>query len=106
MYWSRGFYELLGLNPDTVAPSYEEFNQRIHPEDRRSEHDVDYVLGEREFRVIWPNGRLRWVHSQAEMLLNTAGEPVKVVGVGRDHTKSHESLQVLRAAGERYAALI
>ena len=29
-YWSRGFYELLGLDPGTVSPSYEEFDRRVH----------------------------------------------------------------------------
>lgn len=111
MRWSRGFYELLGLNPGTVVPSYEAFDQRVHPDDRRSKRDVGNVLCDslpldREFRVIRPNGRLRWVYNRTEILLNEAGEPVSVVGVALDNTKIHESLQPLQVAAERHAALI
>jgi PAS domain S-box-containing protein len=111
MHWSRGFHELLGLDPGTVAPSLEEFNQRVHPDDRAWRRDVGDVLLdglplEREYRIIKPNGRLRWVHDQAEILLNEAGEPAKVLGVTLDITKHHESLLPLRAGIERHDALI
>lgn len=111
MHWSRGFHELLGLNPGMVAPSPEEFNQRVHPDDRPLGRDVgDMLLDglplEREFRVIKRDGRLRWVHDQAEILLNEAGEPAKVLGVTHDITRHYETLQPLRAGIERYEALI
>jgi len=111
MHWSRGFHELLGLNPGTVAPSIEEFNRRVHPDDRPLRRDVgDMLLDglplDREFRVVKPNGRLRWVHDQAEILLNEVGEPAKILGVTLDITKNYESLQPLRAGVERYDALI
>ncbi|UPK33569.1 PAS domain-containing protein [Bradyrhizobium sp. 186] len=111
MQWSRGFHELQGLNPGTVAPSIEEFNQRVHPDDRPLKRDVgDMLLDglplEREFRIIRPNGRLRWVHDQAEILFNEAGEPAKLLGVALDITKNYESLQPLRAGIERHDALI
>ncbi|MEH2610028.1 PAS domain-containing protein [Bradyrhizobium sp. AZCC 1693] len=111
MHWSRGFHELLGLNPGTVAPSIEEFNRRVHPDDRPLRRDVgDMLLDglplDREFRVVKPNGRLRWVHDQAEILLNEVGEPAKILGVTLDITKNYESLQPLRTGVERYDALI
>jgi PAS domain S-box-containing protein len=111
MHWSRGFHELLGLNPGTVAPSIEEFNQRVHPDDRPLRRNVGGMLLDglpldREFRIVKPNGRLRWVHDQAEILLNDVGEPAKVLGVTLDITRNYESLQPLRAGIERYDALI
>jgi hypothetical protein len=35
MSWSAGMYELLGLDPNTVAPSYAAFVELLHPDDRR-----------------------------------------------------------------------
>jgi PAS domain S-box-containing protein len=74
--WSRGLYELLGLDPHEVTPSYAELIRRIHPDDRRPRRDLgelmlDRSLVEGEFRVIRPNGVLRWVYNQAEVLLDT-----------------------------------
>ncbi|WP_249119023.1 MULTISPECIES: PAS domain-containing protein [unclassified Bradyrhizobium] len=111
MLWSRGFHELLGLNPGVISPSLEEFNQRIHPDDRSLRRDVgDMLLDglplDRDLRIIRPNGRLRWVHDQAEMLLNEAGEPARIIGVTLDITKHYETLQPLRAGIERHDALI
>jgi len=111
MFWSRGFHELLGLNPGSISPSLEEFNQRIHPDDRSLRRDVDDMLFdglplERDLRIIRPNGRLRWVHDQAEVLLNDAGEPAKIIGVTLDITKHYEELQPLKAGIERHDALI
>jgi PAS domain S-box-containing protein len=111
MLWSRGFHELLGLNPGAISPSLEEFNQRIHPDDRALRRDVgDMLLDglplERDLRIIRPNGRLRWVHDQAEVLLNEAGEPARIIGVTLDITKHYEALQPLKAGIERHDALI
>lgn len=115
MHWSCGLYELLGMVPGTIDPSYEEFDRRIHPDDRRFNPGTDDVLRamlldglprKREFRVIRPNGQLRWVHGQVEPLLNAAGEPVRILGVVLDITDSRESLLPLKADVERYNALI
>ncbi|MEH2482318.1 PAS domain S-box-containing protein [Nitrobacteraceae bacterium AZCC 2146] len=111
MHWSRGFYELFGLCPSKVVPSYAEIEQRIHPDDRRPRRDfsellLDRSLLEGEFRVIRPNGTLRWIYNQAEILLDMAGERVCVVGVAIDITRQRESVQPLRAAAERYNALV
>jgi PAS domain-containing protein len=110
-YWSLGLYALLGLNPVTTAPSYEELDRITHPDDRRPKGEIEALLLEglplkREFRIIRPDGRLRWISSQIEILLNAAGEPVKVLGVALDITDTHESLQHLRIGAERYNALV
>ncbi|WP_461331433.1 PAS domain-containing protein [Bradyrhizobium elkanii] len=75
MQWSRGFFELLGLDPHKVTP----LMRRIHPDDRRPRRDLDELLLDRsllegEFRIIRPNGVLRWVHNQAEISLDAAGD--------------------------------
>ncbi|WP_245471140.1 PAS domain-containing protein [Bradyrhizobium genosp. SA-3] len=77
MQWSRGFYGLLGLDPDAVAPSYAEIERRIHPEDRRPQRDprelaFDWSLLDGEFRIIRPNRALRWIRIQSETFLNSA----------------------------------
>jgi PAS domain S-box-containing protein len=110
-YWSPGLYELLGLNPGTTVPSYEELDRITHPDDRRPKGEIEALLLEglplkREFRIIRPDGRLRWIYSQIEILLNAAGEPARVLGVALDITDNHESLQQLRVGAERYSAFV
>jgi PAS domain S-box-containing protein len=110
MQWSRGLYALLGLDPHRVTPSYAEMIRRIHPDDRRLRRDpgepiLDRSLLEGEFRIIRPNGVLRWVQSQTEVLLDAAGEPACVVGVTLDITEQRKALQPLKLDAERYGAL-
>jgi PAS domain S-box-containing protein len=110
-YWSRGFYELLGLDPGTVAPSYEEFDRRVHPDDRCPKHELNAVLREgasinRDLRIIRPNGRLHWISSQIELLLDAAGRPVRIQGLAHDITKYREALLSLRGDAERYSAFL
>ena len=110
MQWSRGFYGLLGLNPDAVAPSYAEIERRIHPEDRRPPHDprelsFDRSLLDGEFRIIRPDRVLRWIRIQSETFMNHAGEPESVLGVAIDITEQRKSLQRLQIYEGRYAAL-
>jgi PAS domain-containing protein len=64
--WSRGFYKLLGLEPNSVAASYAELERRMYPDDRRSVRDLEnWLLSElpldREFRIIRDDGRIRWI---------------------------------------------
>ena len=111
MQWSRGLYQLLGLDPHTVAASYAEIQRRIHPEDRGPKRDsselmLDRSLLDGEFRIVRPNGALRWMHSHTEVLLGGAGEPECILGVVLDITTQRRLLQTMRIDAERYRALI
>lgn len=110
-HWSRGFYELLGLDPGTVSPSYEEFDRRVHPDDRCPKHELKALLHEgssirRDLRIIRPNGRLHWISSQIELLLDATGRPVSIQGLAHDITKYREALLSLRGDAERYSAFL
>src|SRR5262245_50131411 len=65
MAWSDGFFDLLGLQPRSVEPSYAAIVELMHPDDRRPAGEFDRIIGEglpldRELRIIQPNGKLRW----------------------------------------------
>src|SRR5437867_1852834 len=60
---------------------------------------------EGELRIIRPNGTLRWVYNQAELLLDDSGKPSGILGVMFDITANRKKLQSLRTDAERYSAL-
>lgn len=110
MQWSRGFFRLLGLDPHAVSPSYTQIQRRIHPDDRGptrgpSELMIDRTLLDGEFRIIRPNGALRWINCHTEVLLNSAGEPECILGIALDITAQRRLVQTLRSDAERYSAL-
>ena len=75
----------------------------VHPDDRPPSEAVGRTLheglpAEWEFRIIRPNGRVRWISTRSELLMDSEGRPVRSVGVSFDVTKRHEVLQSLDIA--------
>lgn len=111
MQWSHGFFALLGVDPNSTKPSSALLSQMVHPDDRPPSEAVNRTLNEGlpaewEFRIIRPNGRIRWVATHSELLLDSDGRPVKSIGISFDVTKQHESLQSLDIATGHYDALV
>src|SRR5262245_60052448 len=99
LVWSDQTRKLLGVEPGE-PPSRELLRSRVHPEDRprleehiaRSAHlDAEHIR-HFEFRVVMPNGVIRWLEDQDRVETSAAGLPVRAVGIVRDITarKAHE----------------
>lgn len=111
MRWSHGLYALLGLEPDSIEPSYAAIVDLMHPDDRRPAGEFERIINEglpldRELRVIQPNGKLRWLSSRTEVHLDKAGKPVRVFGVMLDVTTERDVALAKDAADSRYRALV
>jgi PAS domain S-box-containing protein len=93
LVWSEQTRKLLGVEPAEPA-SRALLLSRVHPEDRsrleehiarsaRPDSDHDRHL---EFRIVMPNGAVRWLEDQSRVEADAAGLPVRAVGVLRDIT--------------------
>ena len=73
--------------------------QRLHPEDRDVFRSVlgKATLGdgsyEAEYRVVLPNGQMRWISSHGRVELDGAGKPILVRGISHDITGRKEAEQ-------------
>jgi PAS domain-containing protein len=111
MEWSRGYYDLLGLEPGSITPSFEVILNHTHPDDRVPQAEIERVIREalsvrRKFRVIQPGGNVVWIFCQISVLVNAEGVSVKAIGVCTDVTVHQQSMSPLRVADERYRALV
>ncbi len=109
MEWSRGVYALFGLSED-VMPSYDLLVEMMHPDDRRKPGEMERIVAgslpiEREFRILWKNGRVRWVQSRGDILMGPNGRAKRGVGVMRDVTARRETQQTLHANTARLDGL-
>jgi PAS domain S-box-containing protein len=90
--WSENFHRLLGLATDDLDDSYESFIGMIHPEDRdRVVQKVKRSLLKRqnyedEFRLILPNGNVRWLASLGQLSYDEMDRPVRMTGLDLDIT--------------------
>jgi formate hydrogenlyase transcriptional activator len=84
--------ELFHFAPDE-ALNYESFNKTVHPEDRdRLYQAVQQAIqsGENlrcEYRIILPDGSLRWIVAIGQWRPGSSGEPNRLMGVSLDITK-------------------
>ena len=77
---------------------------RIHPEDAAKLDEARAAMrdgqgdGELEYRLLLPDGNVRWIMVRHHMLLDDRGQLEKVIGVGVDVTRQRELEERLRQA--------
>lgn len=94
--WSPGLCRILGVDPHTVVPSIDLYQSLVHPDDQLDFDDAigivsDKRLESRRFRVIRPDGGLRWLHSKAEPHFDRNGRTIMLTGVIRDVTEEEDT---------------
>jgi PAS domain S-box-containing protein len=93
LYWSEEMFRLFGFDPQQGLPMWDQWLQRIHPEDR----DKFTMAGDRtflervhcdvEFRTVKPDGTVKHIHGIGHPVLSPSGELVQVVGTMVDVTE-------------------
>jgi PAS domain S-box-containing protein len=92
-HWSDEMYRIAGRDPGSVEPSFEAWQRWIHPEDMEGVREALARTLEggqhyhQMYRILWPDGSMRWVESQAKYLRNGDGRVTRVVGVLADVTR-------------------
>jgi PAS domain S-box-containing protein len=92
VWWSDAEFELFGLTPGAVVPSFEAFLSFLHPEDRATalarveaiQAGADVFAN--DMRVIRPDGKLMWIHSQGRVTRDIGGKLIRVEGTDQDIT--------------------
>lgn len=98
--WSPGMSRILGLHHDTAARTIEQFEQLMHPDDRPDFSNpgrlVSNGVAEREYRVLRPDGELRWVRSFGKLIHSRDGRAERLIGVAFDVTDVRLGLTALQ----------
>lgn len=90
--WSDQLYRIYGLEPQSMNMSYEEFMARVHPDDREriaAVHAEAYASGgtyQMIERIVRPDGEVRHLSSNGEVIVDAAGKPVRMRGTCIDIT--------------------
>jgi PAS domain S-box-containing protein len=101
---------LFGLRPGGVPSGREGFISMVHPDDRDRVKSQMAEAIERgtevnmEFRVVWPDGTVKFLASKGNVYKPADGTPGRITGVSWDVTERREMEENLRAASRRLAA--
>jgi formate hydrogenlyase transcriptional activator len=108
--WSKEYFLVMGLLPFSVEPSYRAWAKCVHPEDLpRARSAVETAIRDKkdyrcEYRVVWPDGTIRWVVARGESVYDAAGECVRVMGVLVDVTERKQAEEEIYRLKERLEA--
>ncbi len=91
-FWSEEYCSVFGLEPGSIKASFESWFDAVHPDDREHvkatvaaaiEGKQDLALA---YRIVLPDGSIRWVAGRAQLFVDERGNPVRMIGITIDIT--------------------
>jgi PAS domain S-box-containing protein len=101
LQWDDQMFELYGITRNTFPVRAKDWRNSLHPDDRemaleairaafKGEKDYDA-----EFRIVHPDGTVKFIKAHAIIIRNNAGKAIKMIGISRDITERKRSEEEL-----------
>src|SRR5882762_2530176 len=109
LYVNPAYESIWGRSLESLRQKPRSFMDAIHPEDR--ERAIGILEGQRlrgfevEYRVVRPDGSVRWVRDRGFPVKNRAGEVYRIAGVTEDITERRQAGDALRRSAAELQAL-
>jgi len=108
LFWSREIFNIYAYEYLETGPTWPQFLERIHPEDRpqieqRARMEAsgkEWLDSQIDFRIILPDGTMKHLHSVAHPVKDDSGEITEVVGTVMDVTEQWKARTELEKAFE------
>jgi PAS domain S-box-containing protein len=103
------FFRIMGLEPTTEPVPIETTRRLRHPDDGERvlkgfndslARGADYI--EAEYRIIRPDGELRWIFGRGHVIRDATGMPLRHCGIDIDITGRKQAEAALRDSEERF----
>jgi PAS domain S-box-containing protein len=103
--------EIFGVAPESPPPTREQWLACIHPEDleralgvwaEKIKQGAPYTL---EYRIVRPDGEVRWVDTRGKFQFDAKGKPVRLTGITMDITERKRAERELRENEAYFHAL-
>ncbi len=94
LYVSPAFERVWGSSTSALYRNRDWLAQTVHPEDKDRLAGFFAKMGsasaEECYRIVRPDGGVRWIHDRAFVVRNPEGEPYRVAGIAEDITAQRE----------------
>jgi len=103
-------YRIFGVGTDEVKSTTEFWLNRNHPEDAKriqelfEESEIQKTDYEANYRIVLPDGAVRYLHAIGHPIVNEKDDLVEFVGTVMDVTEQHEARAALQTAFEQIKA--
>jgi PAS domain S-box-containing protein len=109
LIWSEKYLDIYGLPPGKTSGRYEDWRERVYPEDLPSVEALIWGTFEKklpdwhvEYRIVRANdGEVRWIESRHRVFYDAQGAPLRTVGAALDITERKRSEEALKLSEER-----
>ncbi len=111
-FWFGDLKTMFGIPSDTYVGRVEDFHRHLHPEDRQQVSEAvadarkNHSPYAAEFRVVRPDGTVRWVAASGKFYYSPNGEPERMLGMAVDVTDRKQLQAELRESQGRMEAII
>ena len=109
--WDGNLDALFGMPQGQSVRSLENFISMVHPEERAgviercrrcAEEGADFEM---QFRVIWPDGSIHWLHDKGRTYFDAQNRPLYVTGACVEITAQKQIEAALRESSERFRTM-
>ncbi|MBD1909838.1 MULTISPECIES: PAS domain S-box protein [unclassified Leptolyngbya] len=111
LYVSPAYEQIWGRSRTEIYQDYSRWVETLHPDDRErvlaiattSLHKDEI---ESEYRIVRPDGSIRWIRDRGFPVRNEAGEIEKIVGIAQDITDRQLAVEALKQSEAKFRRLV
>ncbi|MDT3737776.1 MAG: PAS domain S-box protein [Denitratisoma sp.] len=109
--WNKRLRAIFGLPPDEGELTLPRFLAAIHPDDVEATQDAFMTAlandteFDKEYRIVWPDGTVRWIVARGHGEYAADGTPLRMTGAALDITERLQAEASQRESQERFAKI-
>jgi PAS domain S-box-containing protein len=106
-YWFGDLRHMFGISSNAFATKMEDFYLYVHPEDRQRVSEAVAAARQsrapfcEEFRVVHPDGAIRWIVSRGKFEYAKNGDAMRMIGMAVDITKHKQAEEALASLSHK-----
>lgn len=105
--WDDRMYKLYGVDKESFPEAQEVWGKGLHPDDIALSNEMSQkalsgeIQYDTEFRVVWPDSSVHYLKAYGDVFRDTAGKPIRMLGVNFDITELKRAEQAILEKEER-----
>jgi PAS domain S-box-containing protein len=112
LVWDERMYQMVGVAQGDLGDAHHTWLATVHPEDRALceraklfalEKNLPYDI---EFRVCCPDGTLRYIKADGQVVRNAQGQPMRMTGIHYDITERKHAEEEMRRHRDHLLELV